>query len=984
MKNEMNELELSAEQRMHALLCAFVLGELDGDERAEVEAALAGSEALRAERERLEKTIGVVSGALQSGAAGSLSSESAAQLDSMVARRAPRKWYVSPWALAAAAIAVVAGGAVLMQRFRSEVQLSPGPDVVVEPKSEGELVSQVDRGSGAVPLTVNLTPKLENVPPVDATTSVPAEVAIPEILDVAKNYSGLRGSDFERADDPNATKLGFTNLLLAGNQPKDSNAPESKPSAPLDQIGLVLEQLDKNAPSQQPPATDPVVGTPIGVGGGAGGGSRSQGATAVLRVEATGSSGAAAPAKLKKDGLAASTSGPATSGGPASPGPSGPTTPGSASPSAPGGNWRRAGEQEVALGEPADAIDRKKLPGSVEAELSDFDEKAATGSDDFYLGKKGREQLNQRSLEQQRFELLRHSCLPRPNERPRDMFFRFWGDNPFELAALDKLSTFSADVDTASYALARRYLVDGHLPTKEQIRTEEFVNYFKGDVQPPSEGTFRVAMELAPSLFGDSEYYGDTSDKWMLRVALRGREVSKRERMPVALTFVVDVSGSMREENRLELVKHALRQLANQLDARDTISLVKFSNDAALILPPTSARNRDLIESAIYPLQPEGSTNTEAGLRMGYAQAAAGLTQGSNNRVVLLTDGVANVGITDPNALVAMVESSRKQGVMLNTVGVGMDNHNDNLLEQLADKGDGLCNYVDDEAEVRRALVDNFTGAFEAIARDVKLQVEFDPAQVERYRLLGYENRAIADADFRNAKIDAAEMGAGHQVVALYEIVRRNGSTDGPLATARVRWKAPYAQGVANAESNESENEMAAQMFAKQATGGFAQTSDGYRRSVLVGQFAEFLRRSVHARNDSLDRLIAESQALAGRLHDAEFDEFVSMVQRSRELVLAELRRRDWFDDCSDLMRHNRFLCEQLGELRHRIGDERRAEELEAQMRDVERRLEEIRLRLGDARGEADRLLIERLQADNVDLQRRVLELLDKVAAANR
>src|SRR5688572_197610 len=367
------------------------------------------------------------------------------------------------------------------------------------------------------------------------------------------------------------------------------------------------------------------------------------------------------------------------------------------------------------------------------------------------------------------------------------MFFRFWGDNPFEIAAIDKLSTFSADADTASYALARNYLVQGHLPTKEQIRTEEFVNYFKGDVPPPSEGAFRVALELAPSLFGD------TSDLWMLRVAVRGRDVSKQERMPLALTFVVDVSGSMREGARLELVKHALRMLSAQLDVRDTISLVTFSDNASLVLPPTSAKHKDLLESAIHPLSPQSSTNTEAGLRMGYAQAAAALTKGANNRVVLLTDGVANVGITDPGALVQMVEQQRKLGILLNTVGVGMDNHNDHLLEQLADKGDGLCNYVDDEQEVRRALVDNFTGAFEAIARDVKLQVEFDPAQVSRYRLLGYENRAIADADFRNDKVDAGEIGAGHQVVALYEIARTlPADPAGPLATVRLRYKEPY------------------------------------------------------------------------------------------------------------------------------------------------------------------------------------------------
>jgi Ca-activated chloride channel family protein len=570
-----------------------------------------------------------------------------------------------------------------------------------------------------------------------------------------------------------------------------------------------------------------------------------------------------------------------------------------------------------------------------------------------------------------RFDHMQRTCWPRPDEKPRDMFFRYWGDNPFEITAYDKLSTFSVDVDTASYTLARKYLADGQLPTKEQIRTEEFVNYFKGDVPAPREGTFNVATEFAPNMFGDS------ADSWMLRVALRGREVQKNERMPLALTFIIDVSGSMRENERLELVKHALRLLVSQLDARDSISLVKFSNDASLVLPMTSARQRDLIESAINPLQPEGSTNTEAGLRMGYAQAVAALSQGANNRVVLLTDGVANVGITDPNALTAMVENQRKAGIYLNTVGVGMNNHNDNLLEQLADKGDGVCNYVDDAKEVRRALVDNFTGAFETIARDVKIQVEFDATQVERYRLLGYENRAVADADFRNDKVDAGEVGAGHQVIALYEIVRTHVSGDGPLATVHVRYKQPYKNGVANSESDAA-TEIAQQVFSKNAAGSFGATSAGYRRAVLVAQFAEFLRRSIHARTDSVDRLLDESRKLAGELKDPEFAEFVAMVDKSRALVLAEIARRDWFDRCGDELRQRCYLQAQIDDLQRRLGHERKIDELQRDSYDLQRRLDELRAHLESLQGQGDEETLRRLQAENIELQRRMLDLLSK------
>jgi Ca-activated chloride channel family protein len=476
--------------------------------------------------------------------------------------------------------------------------------------------------------------------------------------------------------------------------------------------------------------------------------------------------------------------------------------------------------------------------------------------------------------------------------------------------------------------------------------------------------------------------FGDSPDSWMLRVALRGREVQKNERMPLTLTFIIDVSGSMRENSRLELVKHALRLLVAQLDARDSISIVKFSTDASLVLPMVSARQRDLIESAIDPLQPEGSTNTEAGLRMGYAQAVAALTKGSNNRVVLLTDGVANVGITDPNALVAMVENQRKAGILLNTVGVGMNNHNDNLLEQLADKGDGLCNYVDDAKEVRRALVDNFTGAFETIARDVKIQVEFDPSQVERYRLLGYENRAIADQDFRNDKVDAGEVGAGHQVVALYEVMRTHGSGDGPLATVRVRWKKPYTNGVADSESDTA-TEIAQQVLPKNAAGSYSATSAGYRRSILVAQFAEFLRRSVHARNDSVDRLIDEARKLQGEFPTPEYVEFVDMISKSRDLVLTALARRDWFDRCGEELRLRSYLQCQIDDLQRRLGHERKLEDLQRDSDDLQRQIDQLRSQLETMQGHGDEAMLRRLQEENIALQRRLLEMLSKERVAD-
>lgn len=1009
MKNEFNELGLSEAQRLQALVCAYVLGELDEAERAEVEAALEQQPELRAEKARFEATIGVVSGALAQAQPASLSKGAAQSLDAALAKagNAQVAWYRRTWVRAAAAVALVTGGVLLVKRSASEIEFASAVrenkvQDALDAKAKKPAAEEHDKvlldsfgysgGTGA-PESKPTGGKWDDAGAAKGAPEPGAKVELLTELSAGKRGNGAPGQPPAQtraglpATEGETTGEDFLEVeeqLALGKKDQSTEAQgdllkrievkrkEATASGLVDasevpdvtyvgrvgaEPGISVVDLNGfgqpvNAPGEVPPATPGGAAT-----GGGGGGDVNPPA---LRFP---------PVTLQPFiGASGSSVGDAGRGAP-------------------------AGESKSKSGEVASASDDFFMGRGEKGESLDRDDERAKERRQRFADKDGYSDVQpsggladpetQALLEKrerlERLRLIERDCYPRPNESPRDMYFRFWGDNPFELTALDRLSTFSTDVDTASYALARRYLVDGHLPTKAQVRTEEFVNYFKGDVAPPSEGTFRLQMELAPSLFGDS------SDTWMLRVALRGREITKQERAPLALTFVIDVSGSMREESRLELVKHALRLLVGQLDSNDTISIVKFSNDAAVVLPPTSARHRDLIESAIHPLQPEGSTNTESGLRMGYAQASAALTKGAQNRVVLLTDGVANVGITDPNALVSLVETSRRQGVMLNTIGVGMDNHNDNLLEQLADKGDGLCNYVDDEAEVRRALVDNFTGAFQAIARDAKLQVEFDPAQVERYRLLGYENRAVADADFRNAKIDAAEIGAGHQVVALYEIVRTPArNADGPLAVARVRWKAPYANGVADAESNESEQELETRISARDAIGGYMQATAGYRRSVLVAQFAEFLRRSVHARTDSLDRLIAEARKLDGEMRDADFSEFVSMVQRSRELVLAEQRRRDWVDDCGDVLRHNRFLRQQIEDLQRRSGEQRDDGQAQREAAELRQQVAELEAQVAGAEAKLDKATIERLQSENVQLHRRVLELLEKLAQAER
>jgi len=323
---------------------------------------------------------------------------------------------------------------------------------------------------------------------------------------------------------------------------------------------------------------------------------------------------------------------------------------------------------------------------------------------------------------------------------------------------------------------------------------------------------------------------------------------------------------------------------------------------------------------------------------LGYEVAAQGLTAGAHNRVVLLSDGVANIGQTDQDRVNASVKAKRDAGIFLNTIGVGMNNHNDVFLEQLANKGDGICNYVDSSEEARRAFVDNFVGAFEPIARDVKIQVEFDRQQVYRYRLLGYENRAIADADFRNDAVDAGEVGSGHQVVALYELELTGAQSTEPLADVRLRWKQPV--GVGRDPLEDSATEMSTQVSLSQGTTYDAATG-GYRRSVLVAQFAEILRRSMHARGDSLDELIAESQRLAIQFGDADFAEFTELLHKSRELIVANAPRQNDLSNCIDAIRRNRILRAQLEELK-RSENQAVVVELQKQNDELEARIREL------------------------------------------
>ena len=361
------------------------------------------------------------------------------------------------------------------------------------------------------------------------------------------------------------------------------------------------------------------------------------------------------------------------------------------------------------------------------------------------------------------------------------------GVNPFIDPNKDRESTFALDVDTASYTVARRYISDGNLPDPASVRVEEFVNYFDQGYAPPKDDAFAIHVDGGPSPFL-------AQDEMLLRIGLKAREVADRSRPDASLTFVIDVSGSMARENRLGLVKQSLRLLVEGLRRDDTIGIVVYGTQARVLLEPTSARDAGTILDAIDSLEPEGSTNAEAGLRLGYEMAREQLRDEGINRVVLASDGVANVGATDAESILSRIRDDAEAGIQLVSVGFGMGNFNDALLEKLADDGDGFYAYVDDLDEARRLFVDDLTGTLQSVALDARVQVEFAPDVVEAYRLIGFENRAINDEDFRDDRVDAGAIGAGHEVTALYAL-RLSGERgeDGRIGTVSLRWTDPGA-----------------------------------------------------------------------------------------------------------------------------------------------------------------------------------------------
>ncbi|MFZ5469389.1 MAG: vWA domain-containing protein [Myxococcota bacterium] len=444
--------------------------------------------------------------------------------------------------------------------------------------------------------------------------------------------------------------------------------------------------------------------------------------------------------------------------------------------------------------------------------------------------------------------------------------YTHYGVNAFVTTAEDRLSTFAVDVDTASYAIARRKLLEGTLPPPSSVRVEEFLNYFRYRYPEPTSGALAVHLDAAPSPY--------TPGRHLLRVGVQGKRLEVNQRKTAHLTFLVDVSGSMQSPDKLPLAKRALRMLVDNLRDGDTVALVTYAGHVKLALPPTGLEKKAVIHQAIEELSAGGSTAMASGIELAYQQAMKTLDGQSLSRVIILSDGDANVGPTSHEDILRLIRGYVKEGITVTTVGFGMGNYQDTLMEQFANKGNGNHFYVDSLMQARRVFQEQLGGTLEVIAQDVKIQVDFDPEQVERYRLIGYENRDIADQDFRNDKVDAGEIGAGHSVTALYELTLRPDAGEG-LATVRVRAKPPR-----QSKASEAIFPFRASALAPSLDGASADL----RFAAAVMGAAEIFRQSPHAKTWSYDQVLRLAKG-ATPPGNAERSEFIALLERARSLV---------------------------------------------------------------------------------------------------
>lgn len=469
-------------------------------------------------------------------------------------------------------------------------------------------------------------------------------------------------------------------------------------------------------------------------------------------------------------------------------------------------------------------------------------------------------------------------------------------ENGFHKVINDPLSTFSIDVDAASYSNVRRFLIGGQLPPAGAVRTEELINYFKYNYpQPTDKHPFSITTEMSACPWNN--------DHKLVMIGLQGKNILVENLPPSNLVFLIDVSGSMMSENKLPLVKSSLKMLTDQLREKDNISIVVYAGSAGLVLPSTSGSDKMKIKTAIDALEAGGSTAGGAGIKLAYKTAKDKFMNKGNNRVILCTDGDFNVGANSDDELVRMIEKERESGIYLTVLGYGMGNYKDNKMQQLADKGNGNHAYIDGINEAKKVLVNEFGGTLFTIAKDVKLQVEFNPAKIAGYRLIGYENRMLKKEDFNNDKKDAGELGSGHTVTALYEIIpvgvklpflkevdplkyqkskEANNGNSKELLTVKFRYKEPTKNNSELIIHPVQNNDVA-----------FNSTSNNFRFAAAVAGFGMLLRESKFKGNTSYSNILQIATGATGNDTEGYRKEFVTLVKKAQSLVKTTAKVED-------------------------------------------------------------------------------------------
>lgn len=478
-------------------------------------------------------------------------------------------------------------------------------------------------------------------------------------------------------------------------------------------------------------------------------------------------------------------------------------------------------------------------------------------------------------------------------------------ENKFLRATDNPLSTFSIDVDAASYSNVRRFINQGQLPPAGAVRIEEMVNYFSYEYpQPQKDDPFSINTEISDAPWN--------KDHKLVLIGLQGKKIATENLPPSNLVFLIDVSGSMSSPNKLPLVKASMKMLVDQLREQDRVAMVVYAGAAGLVLPSTSGTEKTKIKDAIDRLESGGSTAGGAGIKLAYKTAQDHFLKNGNNRVILCTDGDFNVGESSDDAMERLIEKERKSSVFLTVLGYGMGNYKDNKMQKLADKGNGNHAYIDGITEAKKVLVNEFGGTLFTIAKDVKLQIEFNPAKVQGYRLIGYENRMLAKEDFNDDKKDAGELGSGHTVTALYEVIpvgvesdflksvdplkyqkessKSKAANTDEIMTVKFRYKAPDGD-VSKLIVHPLKDDKVA----------LAKTSDNFRFAAAVAEFGMLLRKSEFKADASYDNVLLLAKKAKGEDEEGYRAEFIKLVKSAEWLAMngpekdkEEMAKRSW------------------------------------------------------------------------------------------